>query len=572
MFNPSNSAYYAIACQIYDRIVQRWQAENRITPQEAQGLLNAKNTAPFMACIEQMDANLPAGTEYQIEQCLVQMVLSPLIDQHRRQLQMMAGRGYGGMQPNPGYGGYGNPGYGPGQGYGYGGRPAYPGYVAPPNPYGQGGAWFSGAPTSQNGNGSNIFNMFKSNPGYRAAQPAPRQPEQKKEEAAAPAPQPSKKWKPPIIDSSTTSKIDSDNQNMIISKFVDYMDSVGIEAFVIDNRPRFLSGTDAIDSYKHLVSGHSGNKFLTVLYKECKLIETGRTEFAALLADVSKIAGNISATDVVARLEAAVNVANDHKASASQAFQKLIVDEFNEHIYAGELTDKDPKRRKLMVKVQNVQGILDLLTNNLDSKTSEILHSIANFESKLVTIVQNILNTLVFGGAQRKLLDPMHDRNCLDIYGKIIPPIWKNAKTGNWVITGNLFTKFMHTKTLEKGAADTAAQAFNQTLLQVDEQYTVVQVPRIITWTNTSSYNIVGWNDAGVCAPTVHNAERGLTSDTAVFLDRTLKRIVASKLTGYQAVTAKLVCEVEEQTRTLDYGLTSDGDGTFWVGSVRFAR
>jgi hypothetical protein len=284
--------------------------------------------------------------------------------------------------------------------------------------------------------------MF-SNPGYRAPEPAPRAPVKKEQKKEEPAPAPTKKWVAPVIDTESKIRVEpqGSNQYLEMSRFVDYNDVHGVEVFVIDDRPRFLSGTDAINSYKHLVKGHPGSKFLTVAYKELVLLETGRHEFAALLADVSKASGNIPEANVSARLEAALAAANEHKASASQAFQKLIVDEFNEHIYAGELLDA--KHTKLRVTVQNVQGILDLLQNNLDPKVSEALHKVANFDNKLNQIVSKVLATIVFGGSQRRILDPIKDRNCLDVYGKVIPPIWKNAKSGKWIVTGNLFTKFI---------------------------------------------------------------------------------------------------------------------------------
>lgn len=572
----NNSAYYPAAMAAFDRIIQRWTTPGaggatQILPVEAQYLMSQKGGPVFQQCVQNMDMTMPNMSEYQIEQVLTQSVLNPLLNQFRQQTMAQRAPGYG--QPPPG--GYWRPPMPP-PGYGYGVQPP-PGYWRPPIAAPQpGGApsWYSGGGGVYDPTGA--IKNTQSNPGWRAPEPPRNIPP--KQQPKAPEP-PKPKWTPPVIDATSRQTMESgDSQAFEILKFVGHGDRVGYEISVLDTRPRYVSDEDVVQAYEHLTRGLTGKIFMTIRYMQVKTLEVNRKDFVDLVSSVAKSVGNVNANDVLARLEQALAIANDHKASAASAFQKLITDEFNEHVLSGELTDKHPSRSKLTITVNDPQGILSLLRNDLDAKTSEFVHRIANFDERLREIVRNVLHTVVFNGFDRKIMNPFDDYACVDVFSKAIPPIWRNAKAAKWVITGSPSQRLISSlRTSEESVRKSALQQFGNMIHEINEQFTVVQVPRIITWTNCSSYECVDWTESGQCVPKVYPVEPSEDSkqsgnDVAVFLARALKRQFASKHAVFAAVPAKVMFEVEESVRKLEYGLTSDGGTMFWVGSTRYNR
>ena len=580
--NAGNSAYYVAASQAYQRVLQRWQTPGangacQITPQEAQFLLNQKDGPVFMQCVQNMDMTMPNMSEYQIEQAIVEGVLNPLLRQLRQQMMVQQGPrpgypppGYGYPPPVPGYGGYPPPpGYPPPvPGYGRapvpGWRPQMPaGQVQPPS-------WYSRDNTDPN----NVMGRVQT-PGWKAPEPPATVPvpKQKKEEPPKEVP----KWTPPVIDASSDETVSNgESQQVTILKFVDCHDQAGHEIHVLDSRPRYTSAEDAVNAYKYLVKGMSGKVFMTIRYTQCKLLETGRQEFAHLVDAVAKSVGNASADNVLERLEQALAIANEHKASAAAAFQKLIVDEFNEHTLSGELTDNKPSHSNLRITVPDCTGIVQLLRGELDSRTMEALRKVANFDERLKDIVKKVLHTVVFNGFANKILNPAVDKLCVDTFSRCIPPVWRNAKASKWVVTGNIPQRLVTAlNASESSVRKSSLQQFDQMITEINEQFTVVQVPRIITWTNCSSYQVVGWTDDGQCVNKTYSLcledGKGPTNDVAVFLARALAIQAESKHACFQAVPSRVMFEVEESVRTLEYGLTSDG-GSFWVGSIRYNR
>lgn len=547
-----NHQYYTLSANLYPKIVQGLQMSQRISPQEANWLLQQLNTPAFDNFIHNMIAQVPCvNGEQHLERLIIDNFISQLIAQSRQNHAAWASAGGGGMYFRPNVGG----------GYGGGGYPA----GNPALMTGGGGGWYTG-----NRGGRPMGGFSPRYAGPRGPQPKQQQQQTqtpKKEEKKLPP------WKEPVNIPEEAFKIENpSNVSFMIQKFNGFDGAQLIEAFVVDGRPIYRNDAEAIAAYKTLFNeDETSRKFLTVCYRQLKTIKVDRIEFAALVKSVAIAVGNVSESDPAGRVKAILATVNEHARGAANAFEKLIVDEFNVHALCGELTDATKGHLDWKVTISNLNGLYEMLTGSLPKQTRESLHQIKNFDEALKRIVSKVINTVVVNGTSHRILDPINDKSIMDIYGRAVPPVWKNDKTNEWIVTGNFFTKYLASKKTVNGsetdASRAAAQSLQTTIGLVDKNYAVVQVPRIITWCNCPSSAIVGWNESGKCIPRVFSVE-DINNDTAYFLNRAIARILKSKLTNYADVPKKIVCEVDESSIGLDYGITSDGG--LWCGSLRY--
>jgi len=563
MVNQSHP-YYGLAVAMYPKVVNKLMMSQQISQQEAQMLLQRLNGPDFSQFIQNVISQVPAlQGESHMEKLITDNYIASIINTIRQQ---MAAAGY--MRPGMPVG-YGGGFMGAGCGVPMGMPGGYPGMMMPGGQR-PGSGWFTGTPGGMGGGG---VRSFAPGGGPAPVPPNMRQ-EQKKPDVQEPAkPAAPKEWSMPNIIQDKSVNMNLPN-NTAFAKVEFYRegDVPIVEVYALDNRPRYASDEEAIEAFKCLVSDNqSAKKFLTVCYNRLKVVRADRTAVCALMKDVAVAVGNISHDDLDKRLTAIITTCEAHPSGAVAAFTNLVLDEIHEHIYSGELTDSRNGNEKFAITIHSLTQVRDILTGNLPQETRNALKAITNFDEAFSRIVRKVINTVVVNGAYKKVLDPLNDKTIIDVYGKLIPPIWHNPSAGVYESTESLFMRYLSSLKMVGGtkseSAVSAEQQLHSKLELIDKNFTVFPVPRIITWCNSPSTSVVGWNADGSCSPVVYS-DKNVNNDIAFFLNRTMLRTSKADSPVQKDVPCKLVCEVDEGRIKLDYGTTTDG--CLWVGSTRY--
>ena len=540
--------YYGLAQQLYPRVVDKLVQRNEISVDEANFLLQQVGGPSFQNFVAFMIRTFPSlAGEQQMEQQLYYKLIQPI---------------YNDMRMRNGGGGYAPPG-------GYGGRPIVPGSV--PGGYGYRGPY--GVPPADRG--STWYAGNRPNPGYRRPgeggyyNPPPRGPQ------PPPAPQPRNQapkkeeppklpWKSPeIIPESKINHTFDGGPAFAVEKFSGFDGACVTNAFVVDTRPRFLDDLDAVRAYLDILEAtNEGRQFLTICYNKMVVIRADRSGFKNLVKSVSAAVSNIAADNVKDRIRTIISVSKDHTADAKEAYERLVLDEFNYHVLCGELTDSNDAHVDWTVTANSLQGLYNLLSGDLDKATRDTLHQIKNFDERLATIVSRVIDTVVVN-ADKRIFDPIADKTIMDIYGRAVPPVWRNNRENVWESTENFFARYLTSIKTVNGTqpqtAVVAAQTLHTKLTTADKNWTIVLVPRIITWTNSSASDVVRFKDDGSVIPSVFGGTRGIDNDTTYFANTVFKRAGDSKLTTFSIVPHSLLCENRSTMTRLNYGITSDG-------------
>ena len=550
--------YYQLACQMYPKVVNNLMAQNRLTQMEANFIMSKANGPEFAQFVQNAIASLPSiQGEQHMEKLLYDNLIGPMVQYVRQQAAYQAGCGGYGVAPggvimNPGMG---MRTIGPG---GYGMRQG-------------GGSWYTGqrpvAPAFQRGPATASR--------YQADMitPTPRGRTSDKTGNPAPVKKERPKWSAPQLDDSKTVNHTLNNTGFSLQEFMGSDGTPIAEAYVIDDRPRYLSPMEAVAAYKGLLpSEENVKKYLTVCYRQLKVLKVDRNALKNLVKAVVGPVTNINADRIGERIKAIMTVSGDHPSGAVNAFHQLIVDEFNEHILSGELVDSTPSHYlEWKLSASSLSGIYDLVTGNMDRNTRDALHQIKDFDQALKSVVQKVLDTVVINGAVTRILDPISDPSVMDIYSRAIPPIWKNDVSGTWEATDNFFAKYLAaSKTINGSITTTAAtikQQLDSKLQLVDRNFAVIQVPRIITWCNQPVSDAASWSSDGKIVSCCYDND-SVNNDTAHFLMRAIMRTNASKASNFALVPYGLICEVQDGAISLNYGNTTDGK--LWVGSRRY--
>ena len=554
----NNHAYYGLAQQLYPRVVDRLVSRGEITTDEANFLLQQIGGPSFENFVAYMIRTFPSlAGEAQMEQQLYYKLIQPIYNDVRMRSGGGGGYGYryGGAQvPQP------PPGYGPG-GYYRG-----PGGYAPPQD--RGSTWYAGAPRTPQA----PYRRPGAGGYYNPPPPPQREPDHRREAPPKKEEPPKIPWKAPeIIPESKVNQPFNNGTAFAVEKFVGFDGVTVTNAFVVDQRPRFLDDFEAINAYKSVLDAEGGRQFLTVCYNKMVVLRCDRGAFKNLVKAVSNAVSNIAPDNVKDRIRTILSISKDHTADAKEAYEKLILDEFNYHVLCGELTDSVEAHADWTVTANSLQGLFNLLSGDIDKETRDTLHQIKSFDSRLTTIVSRVIDTVVTG-ADKRIFDPVADKTIMDIYGRAIPPIWRNNRENVWESTENFFTKYLASIKTVNGAQPQAAVVASQTLHSkltlADKNFAIICVPRIITWTNDTAASAVGFKEDGSIAPALFGGVRNVDNDIAFFANTVFKRAADSKLTTFAVVPHSLICEGKGMMTKLNYGITSDG--CMFVGSGTF--
>lgn len=552
-----NHPYYHLACQMYPKVVNNLLAQNRMTQPEASFIMSKVNGPEFAQFVQNVIASLPSiQGEQHMEKLLYDNLIAPMIQDIRQQMAYQTG-GHGGMIINPGAA----PGFR---------LPMGGGYVQRGGFQAGGSSWYSG----NRGAGAPVFQrgpVGRYQPETIAPTPRGRTSEKS---ASVPSQKEKPKWGEPTLDQTKTVNHTLNNTGFSLQEFVSSDGSIISEAYVIDDRPRYLSPTEAINAFKGLLPQEDNvKKFLTVCYRQLKVIKNvDRNAFKNLIKAVVGPVTNITSDRVGDRIKAILTVSGDHPSGAVNAFHQMIVDEFNEHVLSGELIDSTPSHYlEWKLSASSLSGIYDLVTGNMDRATRDALHQIKDFDQALKSVVQKVLDTVVINGAVTRILDPISDPSVMDIYSRAIPPIWRNDVSGTWEATDNFFAKYLAAQKTINGSKTTTASTVEQELsskLQlVDRNFAVIQVPRIITWCNQPVSDAASWSSDGKIVSCCYD-KGTVNNDTAYFLMRAIARTKASSANNFAIVPYGLICEVQDGAISLNYGNTTDSK--LWVGSRRY--
>jgi hypothetical protein len=556
MVNQSHP-YYTLAVNMYPKLVNKYLMTNQISQMEANVLLQKLNGPEFSQFIQNLINQLPTiNGEPHMETLVRDNFISRVVGAIRQQNAMMYGAG--GMMP-----------YGAGQPmmYGPGGYPMNPGMTGWASQQQPGSSWYTGnnpgtqptrfgsAPVTPVPAGSTLMKPSTTDPAAPSAQ------EPKKTTLPA--------YKEPELLQDRSINHQLPNSTAFArAEFIGFDGAPVVEVYAVDNRPIYVSCDEVIRAYSNLLGdSQNARKFLTVCYNELKVLEADRNAVQTLMKAVATAVGNINVNDLDKKIRTAITVCNEHPSGAVTAFEKLVLDEYHAHVFCGELASKNNER--FAVTVKNMSQLHDILTNNLPKETRDALKAMPGFEESFRRIVAKVINTTISSSAAAKILDPLSDKTILDVYGKAVPPIWNNPTSGSWESTDSLFIRYLSSiKTIDghkPESAVSAEQHLRGKLLTLDKNFTVFQVPRIITWCNSPSSSVVGWAADGTCVPTVYSDK--IDNDIAFFLRRALERTDKSSQAQKDAPT-RVVCEVDEGKIQLEYGLTCDS--ALWVGSVKY--
>lgn len=539
--------YAKLAVIMYPKVVNKLLMSGQINQQEASMLMQQMNGPGFSQFVSGIIAQVPAlQGESHMERLLIDNYIGNIVNMYRQQ-QMT-------MMPPPGVWGGGM----------Y--RPTAP--------------WGGFAPSARPGSG--WYAGSGADPGYRGFSPSPAQPprpfqtQQQQKPTPTQTPQPVKKTtdkysQPSIVSDKSITHTLPNGCAFVKTLFSRDGDVPIVEVYATDSRPRYSSAEEVVNLYKGLVPDKEAKVFLTVCYNELKVIRADRHAVSELMKAISVAVGNINHNDLDKRISAMISVCSEHPSGAVKAFTDMVLDELHEHIYSGELTDSRTGNEKFAVTVYSLSQMRDILTNNLPQDTRTALSAVSGFNEAFRRIVTKVMNTVVVNGAYKKLLDPINDKSIIDVYGNVIPPIWNEPSTDTWESTDSLFMRYLSSiKTIggtKPESAISAEQNLRSKLLQLDKAFTVYRVPRIITWCNSPSSSVVGWNSDGSCSPVCYT-DKNVDNDVAFFLKRAMLRTSKSESSMQKDAPCKVICEVDEGKIKLDYGTTTDE--ALWVGSTKF--
>ena len=523
--------------------------QNCCSQQEAQAMLNWLCSPNASATVNQFLGNMirsvgtnVAGVTYQMMSTWIYEWIMPMIQQFRAQ----AAGGVGFRAPMP-----------------MGGLATRPTFGQTTSSFGMGANPLTGAPIQQRGfvppPGSNAVI-----PGSGNNQPKPAPSAQ---QPIVNPPKKQEKWSVPTLEGKAQ---DIKVSTVVVANMARYRLSNGQMAarlIVSDPRIRYASDDEVIKSYRHFLDASSAQrKFLTVSYRQLKVLEVNKTEFHQM---VSKIAMEVSKlTSLEAKIRCIMKLKDDYSVKCTNAFTTLVLDELNEHTQAGAFTESAHPKRIMMLK--SFESILKLITGEMDAGVLNMLKAQKGFEEKLEAVLNNWVNSFICSLPQ-VIINPETDSTTLDDYTRVLPPIW--SPDGGMTFTGSddLFTLFLSTRSVINGSrtdgAVGAETELRNRITELNKFFTVVFLTRVVSWCNYPKTWAVGYAQNGDCVPAVFDTTAP-TSDVQFFLSEALSVFKASKDSKPRFAPKNIQFEVDEEVYRLQYGTTTDGRG--WVGTSKY--
>lgn len=340
---------------------------------------------------------------------------------------------------------------------------------------------------------------------------------------------------------------------------------------VFDPRIRYTCDAEAINAYKSIfdIYKKTDQKILTVAYKQLKLIKWNRDEFLkmsqAVAAEVLKCGDNLEK-----KLKAITLALQNFPFGCMQEYTRLLLDEFDAHVKAGEFCDSSHPTN-ILGRMDSVQALCDMVCGDIDKNMLAALRSMNGFEERLRLIVSRIVDNFVVA-MPKIILDPYKNRTLLDDYSRIMPQVWSADAGVTWNGTDDLFDLYLASReTIEGSRTDSAIRADSDLTVRLHElhsQFAAMYVYRMATWCDYPKSVSINYKNNGDCIPYVSELSK-VNNELAFFCAEVLAAVADSSTAALLRFSPKnLYCSCDEETFAFQYGLTTDN--SLWLGSCEF--
>ena len=543
---------------VINALVQR----GMISPNIQGVLVNiVRNSYPMMhQFIEGLNMRYGEMTDQQMDTEIFQWI-QPAVQQAIAQVRQMSG-GFGVGFGNGGWGGGRPVGFGYDSGRG-GGMPGMPGGVTgtgvPVSPFSN-----PGKPDVFRPDQPSVASMFGGTP-KEQTQRERQISEQMKPKVDKPIAPP--EWKSPELE--YEKNVELNNVTAQISKFNLYNGERALRIIVHDTKVGYTSDNDALEKYKGMFAmfPEPRRKFMTVAYKQLKIVRVNRDEFTKM-ANTLTTAVN-KAQNVEGKLRAIVSTSSGFSVAAYDEFTRLFIDELYAHIECGELCDSTHPKN-ILNRPNSVGDILAWVTGDIDKGMLDAMRGMKGFEDRLEALLNVVIDTTVTS-LPRRILDVSRDMTMLDDFYRAIPGIWTNDCGETYKNSEDLVNLFLATRETIDGSKTSGAvkadTVLKETLTELSKQFTLIFVPRIISWCNYSKADVCRYDDTGNCQPTVFSKLQP-RNDVEFFVNETLEKWAMSKDQAFRWAPKNLLMEIDEETYCLQYGKTTDD--LPWICTARF--
>ena len=512
--------------------------------------------------IERLNMNYQEITDQQMDMEIYNMLVQGgAINQVKaRMAQMTGGFGVGFGTGGGAWGGGG--GFGGGRPVGFGFDPGFGGARGiPTSPFGGGGGQRSPSVGTFEAPPSSPASLFGG-----GGQPTKRENAVKqalKPDVKSPVAPP--QWKAPeVVDEKSYDLVGVAAQ---ITRFNLSTGESARRVIVYDPKVGYTSDHEVLEKYKSVFDlfPDSRRKFITIAYQQLKIVRVGRDEFLKMATALS-IAVN-KAANVEAKLRAIIATLRPFSVDAYSEFSRLFLDELEMHIQCGELCDSaHPKN--ILNRPNKIEDVLAWITGDINKDMLAAMRGMDGFEVRLEALLNVMIETLV-ASLPKIILDTNSDMTTLDDFYRALPGIWTTDCGTTFSNCEDLVNVFLATRETIEGSktanASKSESVLKTKLTELSKHFTMIFLPRVISWCNYSKADVCRYDEKGNCQPACFSKLQP-RNDVEFFVEDTLEKWDTSRDTKYKWAPKNLLLQIDEETYTFQYGRTTDGQG--WCGTA----
>ena len=545
-----------------------------ISPNESGVLMQIlRNSYPMMhQLIENLNMRYSEMNDPQMDSEIYNWI-QPAVQQAKIKVQQMTGgfgRGFGGggfgMGGGFGGGGFGFGGGGAPVGFGFdsmrgGSRPGAPGGV-PTSPWGGAAGKDTFAASGSSGGIASLFGGDTKQPTQRDKQVADQMKPQ------APAPVTPVSWKEPAELDAKTFNLDG-SVEVTTTKFELYDGSKALNVIVHDQKVGYTSDSEVIEKYKGIfdIFPEASRKILTVAYQQLKVLHVSREEMVKMVQAITAAAGKMNTVE--AKIRAIISSAGHFNKNAYEEFVRMFIDELEFHIQCGELCDSfHPKN--ILNRPRGLEDVLAWITGDVGKDMAAAMKGMEGFTERLNKLLEILVEEFATG-LNRRILNPQTDMTMLDDFYRALPGMWTEDYGITFRNTEDLVNIFLATReTVDGSKSATAVKADSELKKKLDDlckQFTLLFVPRTVTWCNYAKSAVCRYDEAGNCQPAVTSRQQP-RNDVEFFLNGILDNWSTCRDTMVKWAPRNVYMEVDEETFCLQYGYTTNN--CLWCGCSKF--
>lgn len=331
----------------------------------------------------------------------------------------------------------------------------------------------------------------------------------------------------------------------------------------------YISDHEVLEKYKGIFSMYpdSNRKFITIMYKQLRLLPVGREEFMKLASALSTAVAR--ANNVESKLRAIISTCKNFSVGATEQFTKLFLDELNEHMQCGELCDSFHPMN-ILNRPNRIEDVLAWVTGDIDKAMLDALKGMDGFVERFDALLSVLIEYTVLN-LPKIVINPAIDRSILDDYSRILPGVWSNDCGETLRGSDDLINLFIATREVVDGSKSANAQksesALKTMLNDLGKNFTLLFLPRVVSWCNYSKLDVCNYDEVGNCQPAVFPPKQP-RNDVEFFVGEVLEKLSMSKDTIAKWAPKNLYMEIHEETYCLQYGKTTNNCG--WIACSKY--